>query len=169
MSHPTLVAEVVRMHHSIGSRMWVQRPLSEQLLQYAAKDILLIGILCAEFGKQGWLPQQQSDYQYLLGQCQRYVSAHRDQGKSAEADIFKPCQIMPLDVLDHPVGTTHVCAACRRSLSLAAYETYNGVALKPGAETAAPVPAILRRPQCRLCEVLASKAGYKLDHRYMVT
>ena len=157
------------MHHSIGSRMWLERPLTEQLLQYAAKDILLIGLLYAEFAQQGWIPQEFPNYHRLLGQCQRYVSAHREQGKSGETDIFKPCQIMPLDVLDHPVGAKHRCAACRRSLSLAAYETYHGIAPRPGASSNAPVAAILRRPQCRLCEVLASRAGYKLDHRYMVT
>ncbi|KAJ3554005.1 hypothetical protein NM688_g3324 [Phlebia brevispora] len=160
---------VVKMHKSIGSRMWVERPLTEQLLQYAAKDILLIGILYAQFSKQGWIPRLPSDYYYLLGQCQRYVSAHREQGKSAAVDAFKPCQIMPLDVLDHPVGPKYRCNACHRYLSLATYETVQGVAPRQASTSEVPRITTLRRPRCRLCQILALRAGFRMDQTYLVT
>lgn len=158
------------MHKSVGSRMWKDRPLTEQLLQYAAKDILLIGILYAEFCKLGWIPRFPSDYFYLLGQCERYISAHRDQGKSVQEDIYKPCGVMPLDVLEHPVGTKYQCSACHRWMSLAAFESCQGVAPpRQGSQSMAPRRTVLRRPKCRLCQILALRAGHKMDQTYLVT
>ena len=163
-------AEVMEMHKRLGSSMWKDRPLSEQLLQYAAKDILIIGVLLPNFYERGWIPRAQHACSQLLGQCQRYVSAHRDQGKSPQHDVFKPCAIMPLDVLNTPTGSTHQCASCNRWLSLFAYSTRSGVAPNgSGPYNNAPPVATLRSPLCRLCQLLALKAGHTVGDRYILT
>ncbi|KAL4252209.1 Ribonuclease H superfamily protein [Abortiporus biennis] len=109
--------EVMKMHKDNKGEMWMSRPLTEQLLQYAAKDIQLISMLCTDFIQRGWIPSDPTTYHYLLRQCARYVSAHREQGKSTEQDVFRPTSIIPLDVLTEPTGNTHKCVACNRTKS----------------------------------------------------
>ena len=131
--------------------MWEQRPLTEQLLQYAAKDILLIGILYADFYRRGWIPRTPKEFTSLIIQSQRYVSAHREQGKSPPTDVFKPCQVMPLDVLDDPIGALYPCLSCHRWLSLSAYDTYQDIApTSQGTSHSTRQWPLMRRPRCRL-------------------
>ena len=156
----------MRMHKNIGSAMWATRPLTEQLLQYAAKDILLIGVLYPHFCRCGWIPRDNSTYARLLSQCQRYISAHKEQGKSAEEDVFRPCGIIPLDVLTEPSGPKYVCFACNRSLSSSAFELQ---AKYPHQQFKYSAPKdLLRSTRCRLCHALAVKNGVKLDHTWLV-
>ncbi|KAI0079780.1 hypothetical protein K474DRAFT_1616836 [Panus rudis PR-1116 ss-1] len=142
--------EVKKMHKNNQSDMWMQRPLTEQLLRYAAMDIQLISMLCTAFIQKGWIPSDPYRYNELLTQCARYVSAHREQGKSAETDVFRPTGVMPLDVLTTPWGSLQKCIACHRSLSPSCFETTTDGINR------------WRRPRCTLCQVLAMK--HRLDH-----
>lgn len=155
------------MHKNDGCAMWLQRPLTYQLLQYAAKDIFLIGVLYPEFLRRGWIPNDPVQNGRLLGQCARYISAHVQQGKSPEENIFRPCAIVPLDVMYEPVGPFHKCCACSRSLSFAAFETRQGIT--SAQDTLKPAPVILRRARCRLCSVLAEKNGLENGNSWLLT
>ncbi|CAL1710956.1 unnamed protein product [Somion occarium] len=148
--------EVKQMHKDNKSDVWMQRPLTEQLLQYAAKDIQLISMICTDFIQKGWIPSDPHAYYHLLAQCARYVSAHREQGKSGETDAFRPTAIMPLDVLTEPWGMQHQCVACRRSLSVSCYQV-----LEDGLYR-------WRRPRCSLCHVLAMKHRIEADARWLL-
>lgn len=158
----------MQMHKNRGCDMWLRRPLSEQLLQYAAKDILLIGVLYPHFYRSGWIPNSRTEYFRLLGQSQRYISAHREQGKSSDTDVFRPCCIMPLDTLTEPSGPLHRCMACNRFLSYAAFETCEGFVPLGNGQPEASRLSILRRPRCRLCSILAMKNGLVMDDRWLL-
>lgn len=154
------------MHKNAGCAMWAQRPLTEQLLQYAAKDILLIGVLYPHFCRDGWIPRDPGQYGMLLAQCQRYVSAHQEQGKSADVDVFRPCAIVPLDVLTEPSGPKYICFACNRSLSTNAFDMHTKQPSHGPRNSPAP-KAILRSTRCRLCHALAMKNGMQLDQTWI--
>jgi len=159
--------EVMSMHKSMGSAMWSYRPLSEQLLQYAAKDILLIGVLYPHFCRSGWIPRDPVQYAVLLAQCQRYVSAHVEQGKSANADVFRPCGIVPLDVLTEPFGPKFICFACNRALSISAFEMQPKPPLQTSKAVLNETTAPLRSTRCRLCFALALKNNPNLDQTWL--
>lgn len=152
-----LLAEVKQMHKDKKADMWIQRPLSEKLLQYAAKDIQLISMLCTAFIMRGWIPPIPSLWYALLGQCSRYVSAHVEQGKSEETDPFRPTGIMPLDVLTEPWGPRFKCTGCNRSLSMSCYtiDCSDGFYRR-------------RRPKCNLCHVLAMKYRLRAEGEWFV-
>ncbi|KIP09340.1 hypothetical protein PHLGIDRAFT_333751 [Phlebiopsis gigantea 11061_1 CR5-6] len=161
--------DLMRMHKDKGCEMWLRRPLTEQLLQYAAKDILLIGVLYPHFQRSGWIPNDHTEYVRLLEQSRRYISAHREQGKSTDLDVFRPCALMPLDTLAEPLGPLHRCTACNRFLSYSAFETCEGAAPSSGSHLASSTRiALLRRPRCRLCSILALKNGLRMDDRWLV-
>ncbi|KAI0685374.1 ribonuclease H-like domain-containing protein [Cytidiella melzeri] len=158
--------EIMHMHKALGSAMWASRPLTEQLLQYAARDILLIGVLYPHFIRSQWIPREPALFFTLLDQCQRYVSAHIEQGKCTDKDIFKPCGIIPLDVLTEPFGPRYLCFACNRPLSRTAFETKQDThsqASKPAARNA------LRSARCRLCVALAFKKYPKTEQTWVST
>lgn len=146
---------MTKMHKDNQGEKWMERPLSEQLLQYAAKDIQLISMLCTDFIMKGWVPSDPSRYYPLLRQCERYVSAHYEQGKSDESDPFRPTGVIPLDVLTEPDGVKYRCLACNRSLSGTCFPwATNGI-------------SNWRRPRCSLCHVLAIKNRVKPDMRWL--
>ncbi|TCD69335.1 hypothetical protein EIP91_008091 [Steccherinum ochraceum] len=149
--------EVKQMHKDKKADMWIQRPLPEKLLQYAAKDIQLISQLCTAFIQKGWIPPVPGPYHTLLAQCARYVSAHVEQGKSAETDPFRPTGLMPLDVLTQPWGYQFKCTGCNRSMSMSCYTL--------------DLPDNFyrrRRPRCKLCHVLAMKYRLRVDREWFV-
>lgn len=152
-----LPAEVKKMHKDKKADMWIQRPLPEKLLQYAAKDIQLISMLCTAFIVKGWIPPLPGPYYTLLAQCSRYISAHVEQGKSEETDPFRPTGLMPLDVLTPPWGPQYKCTGCNRSLSMTCYtiDYPDGFYRR-------------RRPKCNLCHVLAMKYRVRTDGEWFV-
>ena len=143
------------MHKDKKADMWIQRPLSPKLLQYAAKDIQLISMLCTVFIQKGWIPSVPALYNTLLGQCARYVSSHVEQGKSEETDPFRPTALMPLDVLTQPWGFQYKCTGCHRSLSMSCFtiDYSDGFYRR-------------RRPKCNLCHVLAMKHKLRADREW---
>ncbi|KAH8103371.1 ribonuclease H-like domain-containing protein [Cristinia sonorae] len=149
--------EVKQMHKDKKADMWTQRPLPGKLLQYAAKDIQLISMLCTVFIQRCWIPSLPGPYNTLLAQCARYVSAHVEQGKSEETDPFRPTGLMPLDVLTQPWGLQYKCTGCNRSLSMSCYtlDDSDGFYRR-------------RRTRCNLCHVLATKYRLRADPEWFV-
>jgi len=149
--------EVQQMHRDNKTSFWLQRPLSDRLLQYAAKDIKLISMLCNHFLYQGLVPQNPHHFSTLMAQCARYVTAHCEQGKSAEDDTFKPTSIMPLDVLTEPIGPQFKCTGCLRSLSIGCFQQ-TAIGYRPW-----------RSVRCALCHALSLKLGRDIETRWVHT
>lgn len=147
--------EVQRMHKDNKSSFWMQRPLTDRLLQYAAKDIKLISMVCMDFLYKGWIPQDPFWLSRLMGQCARYVTAHCEQGKSGDDDTFQPTSIMPLDVLTDPVGPLYRCTGCSRSLSIGCFQ-----------QTTVAY-SLWRSARCALCHALSVKSGRDIDTRWI--
>ncbi|KAF8444019.1 ribonuclease H-like domain-containing protein [Boletus edulis BED1] len=108
--------QVVAMHKTNGSMIWLDRPLLPQLLHYAAHDIEMIGALYEHFRSQSWITPLNEDA--LVDQSMRYAYSLYHQGRVAEDDVFGSSSVLPLDVLREPRGLTVPCQGCNRMQSL---------------------------------------------------
>jgi exonuclease 3'-5' domain-containing protein 1 len=137
---------VKKIHETNQSRIWMERPLATTLLSYAAKDIHLIRLIYARFERRGYLSAKDE----LLAQSQRYVSMH-DNVKPLQQDRYRSSPVLPLDVLEAPVGTSRrECDACHRSLSMKCF-------MEKGGKHAVV---------CRVCHVVALKYRTPLSQNY---
>jgi exonuclease 3'-5' domain-containing protein 1 len=100
------------MHKDLGSEIWMHRPLSPQLLLYAAMDIKMIAILYHHFRRVRWLSSP-----HLLDQCRRYVSLHQERGRVERGNHYRSNGFLPLDILDDLSEARVPCSGCRRELS----------------------------------------------------
>jgi exonuclease 3'-5' domain-containing protein 1 len=113
------------MHQNNGSALWMARPISAQMLSYAANDIHAIAALYEHFCTSGWL--RPADTDHLLACSARYVSIHDARGPVDQADVFrKGGPFLPLDILTEPTGDTRQCQSCLRELSLRHFEVSPG-------------------------------------------
>jgi exonuclease 3'-5' domain-containing protein 1 len=145
------------MHRAGGSGVWMERPLSTKLLQYAANDIFLISRLHDHFLNNNWIsPVNMSS---LLAQSERYVSMHKTHGRIEKSDQFRRGPLLPLDILSvGPLGHG-ACAGCGRKLSKMAYEVktwHNGWTF-----------ISRRRARCRICHVVAIQRKLSSDDRWI--
>jgi len=140
--------EVVAMHRAKGSAIWMERPLPTKLIQYAANDIYLISVLFEYFVEKQWITQ--TGFPDLLVKSKRYVSMHKDQGRSEDTNFFRRGPLLPMDILTVGREVQGKCRGCGRQLSTAAYETKMRTAKKE-------VNAEMRRTRCRNCRVIAFK------------
>jgi len=144
--------EVTDMHRRNDTQLWMNRPLLEKLLCYAAADIYLITLLYEDFASKGWL--------YLgskfFGRCNRYVSMHEEHGRiRKDTRRFRAGPLMPLGILNggelRNCWKTQ-CITCGRSLTLFAFETDGQGS---------------RRQVCRLCWAVAAKYRFVCDERWV--
>ncbi|KAI0752944.1 ribonuclease H-like domain-containing protein, partial [Daedaleopsis nitida] len=142
-------ASVVAMHRSMGSEMWLRRPLPEKLLAYAAHDITLVAKLLASFVRGRWISaENQSE---LLAQSARYVRTLASRRVKELHDRRSLGLFVGLDVLSDPEdcegrdSERHVCEGCEQTLTLRCFATSTGRA--GGGEK--------RMTFCRLCALLA--------------
>lgn len=108
--------QVVAMHKDNGSTIWLERPLSPQLLAYAAHDIELIAVLYEHFKAICWITP--TNEPTLMAQSLRYAHSLSHQGRMAEDDVFGSSAVLPLDVLTEPHGLKFPCHGCHRMQSL---------------------------------------------------
>lgn len=88
----------------------MNRPLPEQYLQHASRDVCLIGLLYTHFKDKGYITDQ------LPAQSTRYISMWRGT-KPEGSDTFKRHPLLPLRILDyHAYSTTRLCEGCQRDL-----------------------------------------------------
>ncbi|EIN13050.1 hypothetical protein PUNSTDRAFT_131272 [Punctularia strigosozonata HHB-11173 SS5] len=106
---------VVRMHRNLGSAFWMDRPLSSQLLHYAAQDIKMISLIYEHFTTAGLLKDNMLPL--LLDQCKRYVSLHQQSGRVEQGNSFRSNGFLPLDILKMPSQDRRVCSGCNRFIS----------------------------------------------------
>lgn len=145
--------EVVSMHRANGGAPWLNRPLSPQLLKYAANDIRAMLLLYTLFLQRNWI--NLSSLPKLKDQSKRYIIAQQQQGRSDDTNAFRMGCLLPLDVLTPPTGTLEYCLGCKRDLSLHSFENL----WKEG--------TIVRRPRCRLCAVIAEKRKMSPDQHWL--
>jgi len=116
LSAYSIPAQVVAMHKDNGSTIWLERPLSPQLLAYAAHDIELIAVLYDHFKAICWITP--TNEPTLMAQSLRYAHSLSHQGRVPEDDVFGSSAVLPLDVLTEPRGLKFPCHGCHRMQSL---------------------------------------------------
>ena len=134
------LAQVVAMHKTNGSTIWLCRPLMPQLVQYAAHDIEMIAALYEHFKAKSWITPRNEGT--LVDKSMRYAYSHYYQGRVVEDDVFGSCAVLPLDVLREPRGLTVPCQGCNRMQSLNCF-TINRKGRK----------IVARTNLCRVCQI----------------
>ncbi|KZO92999.1 hypothetical protein CALVIDRAFT_286703 [Calocera viscosa TUFC12733] len=136
---------VQAMHAANRTDRWMERPLSDRLIAYAAQDIKLLAKLYDTFMDKGWMTA--SGLSKLADISARYVTMFQTRSQSVAYNEKRIWIVLPLDILVAPTGRTYTCAFCNRSLSSACYEfDMSGRTFR-------------RRPRCRLCHVVSLKRG----------
>ncbi|KAI6038499.1 hypothetical protein EDC04DRAFT_2693643 [Pisolithus marmoratus] len=143
--------QVVAMHRSLGSSIWMDRPLPPKLLAYAAHDIELIGALYEHFKARAWITT--TNEPLLMAQSMRYAHSLFQQGRVADDDVFGQSSVLPLDVLSESPGPKVQCQGCRRMESLPCYSIRKQLG---GSEARSNI--------CRTCQIklLLKQAKYPI-------
>ncbi|EJD48659.1 hypothetical protein AURDEDRAFT_183239 [Auricularia subglabra TFB-10046 SS5] len=104
---------------------WMIRPLPEDLVSYAVRDIIILALAREHFSRRGYL----DDTDALLAQSARYITLH-ERFRPAPEDAFQGSSLLPLDILhDPPLGAARLdCMGCKRALGAA-----NFAQAQPGA------------------------------------
>ncbi|KZV86317.1 hypothetical protein EXIGLDRAFT_572341, partial [Exidia glandulosa HHB12029] len=107
----------------IDHGVWMNRPLSETYLSYAANDIELLSRVYALFQSRAHVSNRTRNRPELEIQSARYVRMHSS--PIPKDDAFRMSNLMPLEVLSAPSGAGAVsrknCTKCYRSLSAACF------------------------------------------------
>ncbi|KZT54187.1 hypothetical protein CALCODRAFT_409266, partial [Calocera cornea HHB12733] len=134
---------VQAMHAANRTDRWMERPLSDRLIAYAAQDIKLLGKLYDTFEEKSWITA--SGLPKLAEISARYMTMFQTRSQSVSYGEKRIWIVLPLDILVTPSGRTYNCVFCNRSLSSACFEfEMSGRTLR-------------RRPRCRLCHVVSMK------------
>ncbi|KZT54189.1 hypothetical protein CALCODRAFT_457117 [Calocera cornea HHB12733] len=106
---------VQAMHANNQTHRWLERPLEPRLAAYAAQDIRLLALLYNTFGMLGWIfPEQLPG---LMAQSARYIALFRTREASVAYSRRRAWTVLPLNILDAPMGTLFSCETCNRTLS----------------------------------------------------
>jgi len=119
------------------------RPLPEDLLTYAVRDIVLLGYVREEFKRRGYL----DNAVVMQQQSARYISLH-DRGRPRGDDYFQGSHLLPLEILQAPaprVPRTE-CTGCHRMLTQRSFGQGEWRSL--GA-------------MCRVCRTLVETRGFR--------
>ena len=158
---------------------WMERPLSQTLLAYAAADIVRIESLFNHFVDMNYIPSivtpdgipstdSIQTFARLLEQSHKYVTRHRQFGRPDGKNVYISSEFLPLGMLSVPKGTplsqcfasevpelgeTRKCNACLRTIDLSCfpYDSTTGIrnAIYAGDKN------VSRTHRCRLCSFLA--------------
>ncbi|PBK67844.1 hypothetical protein ARMSODRAFT_303822 [Armillaria solidipes] len=109
------VQEHLRTNESKGSvdhKRWLERPLSQEQLGYAAKDVWLIGRIYEHFKAQNYLTEN------LPEQSERYVTHWKARQPEKDRYFNSHC-LLPLDIIDYDARRpTKRCDGCERLLAV---------------------------------------------------
>ncbi|KAK0222885.1 ribonuclease H-like domain-containing protein [Armillaria nabsnona] len=119
LTHLSSLASCVREHlrtneskDSVDHKRWLERPLSQEQLDYAANDVRLIGRIYEHFKVHNYLAEN------LLEQSERYVT-HWKAGQPEKDRYFNPRCLLPLDIIDYDARRpTKRCDGCERLLAV---------------------------------------------------
>ena len=103
--------------------MWLERPLPQMLLQYAAHDLELMSQLFKNFVRAGWIHPR--NLPLLKQQSARYLRTFQTR---AVKDLFDKRSLgifVPLHVLEAPSAKARSfeCRGCHQMLVLSCYST----------------------------------------------
>ncbi|KAH8112410.1 ribonuclease H-like domain-containing protein [Phellopilus nigrolimitatus] len=158
------------------SDVWMVRPLTDALLEYAASDITRIAALYDHFRARGYLEQTQR----LRAQSMLYVTMHHTAGKPEQENIFLRGPYLPLCVLQ-PVSLDDgnkaswmcirraesdeqgiLCMACKRTM-LDVHFPLRSAAVLNGAYVGNK-KGKARTQICKICTLILAKKQYATDH-----
>lgn len=152
-NHPT-TEFVTKIHNQNESEKWLERPIPEVLLQYAANDILRIAGMYDKFVERGYILEAHLDA--FVAQSTRYVGMFRNRGRPAGDNPFLRSGIMPLHVFgpdtDEWKGAKELwaCKRCSNVLPVSYFPV---------------VPRTDRRlDSCRVCTLILAREAYKLKY-----
>ncbi|KAK7678046.1 hypothetical protein QCA50_018987 [Cerrena zonata] len=168
--------EVVAMHRAGESGRWMERPLPERLIQYAANDVYLIAVVYTFFLEKKWIQKE------LKAQSYRYINAEKTREDKQRRQQIGASRLLPLGVLSDPsalYGTLHVCAWCKRLLDLGSFQHSSYTQPTPGEKgkkskkgqkgnVGGNTRSLRRKPCCRVCVVSAMKSEVTIDKEWII-
>ncbi|KAJ3972710.1 ribonuclease H-like domain-containing protein, partial [Lentinula raphanica] len=113
---------LTRFSMIVNHDIWMDRPVPDEHLQYAAHDVEMIYTLYAHLTQQGYINPY---LRILLYQSKRYVSIWSD-APPVSGDDYRSHPILPLEIIDafpeneygsRPTKGTIVCGGCARTLT----------------------------------------------------
>ncbi|KLO14445.1 hypothetical protein SCHPADRAFT_939514 [Schizopora paradoxa] len=142
---------VKKAHASNSTEIWMQRPLTDELLAYAAGDIERITALYEHFLKTGYL--EDALLPDLLSQSARYVGFFRSIGRPSDENRFWRSALLPLGILQATGEELQVCGGCKRALSKACYPLPLQETNRNDQED--------QLPYCRVCTFISAKFEFR--------
>ncbi|KAI0357975.1 hypothetical protein OH77DRAFT_1422148 [Trametes cingulata] len=141
--------EVVRMHETLGSELWMTRPLPQQLLTYAAHDFEIIALVFAYcMMREAW-----NALSTLRSQSVLYIAIIRTREEHAHYSGLDLERFMPFGIIeDGHSASRYFCSSCKRELTADCF--MKNVKVAQGAKR-----KLQRLSFCRLCNAIAQKNG----------
>lgn len=127
----------------------MERPLTDELLAYAAGDIERITALYEHFNKMGYL--EEALLPELLSQSERYVAFFRSIGRPSSGNRFWRSALLPLGILRGADEELQVCDCCQRGLSADCFRREEHDGSNKG----------VTQSSCRVCCFISAKDDYK--------
>lgn len=143
---------VKKAHASNSTDMWMERPLTDELLAYSAGDIERIAALYEHFIKTGYL--EDTLLPDLLSQSARYVGFFRPIGRPSSENRFWRSALLPLGILQVPDEQLRICESCKRGLSDNCFPQASHEKTKEGGTQSLST-------NCRVCTFISAKDDYK--------
>jgi len=150
------------MHKAGNSFLWLDRPLSLQLLQYAANDIYLIYSVFSQFLIRGWINSSAAGMRVLLEQSSRHVACYKNRNYKMAEEQLGASRVIHMDVLinwsANSNNARHQCLRCHRLLSLSCFEHTT---------VSRPKSTTFRQPWCRRCALCAQEKEIAYDQTWI--
>ncbi|KAI0717818.1 ribonuclease H-like domain-containing protein [Cerioporus squamosus] len=116
-------AAVAALYNAHGSEIWLQRPLPEILLRYAAHDLTLIAALYASFLRRGWIKEH--TVAVLEEQSTRYILTFHAREIKDLFDESHVAMFVPLHVFEATSSNAqrYECEWCKQQLAPHCFST----------------------------------------------
>ncbi|KAI0349821.1 hypothetical protein OH77DRAFT_1431653 [Trametes cingulata] len=147
--------EVIKMHEEKGGELWMTSRLSKQLLDYAAHDLELIGLVYAHFMQKS---RVRDCLTMLKLQSARYVAMFRTREENAYYSARDLNRFMPFGFIEDGRSTScFLCPSCKQELPADCF--LKNVQVVPGGGN-----RLQRLSFCRLCNAVAQRNGLVQGH-----
>lgn len=137
----------VRISHD----RWMQRPLPQEYLRYAAGDIYELALVFSFFQSRWYVGSWLFPKPELEEQSARYVNIHAGR-PIQQGNIYQSSNLCPLDILTVPAGPRSQCNKCRRMLSRACFLYKDG-------PVRGPIDVTTAHTSCKVCYLLEARVA----------